>query len=183
MAQFYSNPHHEAGFAPLIVTAMLDENAAGRFEALRRAHYPPELNRVPAHLTLFHKLPGPMQAEVEDVLAEVAWPLDPLPARAMGLRFTGRGVSVDIDSAALLLLRSRLAREWTGLLTPQDRQRFSPHVTIQNKVPPSRARRTHMGLSAIFEPFAFAIEGLRLFIYRDGPWEEAGSFPFGGAPA
>nr|WP_256515506.1 2'-5' RNA ligase family protein [Alsobacter ponti] len=167
----------------MIVTAAFDAAASARFQALRQAHYPAELNRVPAHLTLFHKLPGRLAGEVEDALAEEGWRLDPLPARAVGLRFTGRGVSVEIDAPALCAVRDRLARLWSGLLTPQDRQRFAPHVTIQNKVPPSKARRTHMGLSAIFEPFAFTLEGLQMWAYRGGPWEEAGLFPFGGGPA
>jgi hypothetical protein len=182
VAEFYNNPHHEEGPDPLILTAALDEASALKFEGLRRAHYPAELNRVPAHLTLFHKLPGAKQAEIEDVVAEQCWSLDPLAARAAGLRFTGRGVSVEIESPALAVLRSRIAHEWSGWLTPQDRQRFNPHVTIQNKVPPSKARRTHMGLSAIFDPFGFHVDGLQLWRYRSGEWEAAGLFPFGGTP-
>jgi hypothetical protein len=43
---------------PLILTLGLDRASFERFEALRRAHFPPALNRVPAHVTLFHHLPG-----------------------------------------------------------------------------------------------------------------------------
>ena len=43
---------------PLILTAMLESGVQARFEALRRAHYPAGLNRVPAHVSMFHHLPG-----------------------------------------------------------------------------------------------------------------------------
>ena len=43
---------------PLILTLALDDLSFARFDALRREHFPPTLNRIPAHVTLFHHLPG-----------------------------------------------------------------------------------------------------------------------------
>ncbi len=43
---------------PLIVTADLDEGAFDGFQDLRQAHAAAHRNLVPAHLTLFHALPG-----------------------------------------------------------------------------------------------------------------------------
>ena len=43
---------------PLILTAVLEPEAQAWFEAARRAHYPVTLNQVPAHVSLFHHLPG-----------------------------------------------------------------------------------------------------------------------------
>lgn len=183
MTAFYRSPHVKEQADPLILTALMDEAATDKFQAWRRAHYPERLNRVPAHLTLFHALPGQWLEDVEEVLAERCWALDPLPARALGLRFTGHGIAVEIEAPALAIVRRELAQDWSAALSPQDRQRFAPHVTIQNKVPPPRARRTLEGLEAIFQPFGFAIEGLQLWHYRGGPWEEAGRFPFGAGPA
>lgn len=182
MSRFYRSPHGAAGVDPLILTALFDEEAGERFQALRRAHYPQDRNHVPAHLTLFHALPGEWREDIEDVLSEACWSADPLPARALGLRFTGHGVAIDLDVPGLAILRRMFAQEWSAALSPQDRQRFAPHVTIQNKVTPERARRTLAGLDAIFHPFGFTIEGLQLWHYRGGPWESAGLFPFGGPP-
>ena len=53
----------------------------------------------------------------------------------------GRGVAYRLDSPALPALRRELASEWSKWLTPPDSQRFQPHVTVQNKVDPTEARR------------------------------------------
>ena len=55
MSEFYRTA---ADVAPLILTALLEPDAAARFEAMRRAYFPPARNKTPAHLTLFHALPG-----------------------------------------------------------------------------------------------------------------------------
>ena len=52
--------------APLIITAALDEGGFDWFDDLRRAHFPAHRNVVPAHLTLFHALPGEQEARVAE---------------------------------------------------------------------------------------------------------------------
>ncbi len=172
-----------SGEGGLIVTARLREDAQSRLETWRRAHYPADRNQVPAHLTLFHALPLSWLEEIDEHLTERCWNLDPLPGRAVGLRFMGHGVCVEIDAPALVRLRAALAVAWRAALSPQDRQRFAPHVTIQNKVPPAKARRTLQGLEAVFEPFNCDVEGLSLWRYRGGPWDAVADFPFGAGPA
>ena len=54
---------------PLILTLMLDEGTQAWLDALRRAQFPPERNLVPAHVTLFHALPG---GELDAVLVALA---------------------------------------------------------------------------------------------------------------
>ncbi len=53
---------------PLIVTVALDEGAFAWFEDLRQTHFPPGRNQVPAHLTLFHALPGEQEAFIAEAL-------------------------------------------------------------------------------------------------------------------
>ncbi len=60
--------------------------------------------------------------------------------------------------------------------------RFSPHVTIQNKVTPEQARLLLTTLSATFTPFSIDALGVDLWYYRDGPWENAGFIQFPGLP-
>src|SRR3954453_19430355 len=88
--------------APLIVTALLEPDAASRFEVMRRAYFPPARNKTPAHLTLFHALPGAQLADIEDELAERCWQAEPFAARASGLRFLGAGVAILIEAPPLL---------------------------------------------------------------------------------
>jgi hypothetical protein len=48
-------------------------------------------------------------------------------------------------------------------------------VTVQNKVTSDAAKALHAALAAGFAPFDVGAEGLRLWWYRGGPWEAAGS--------
>jgi 2'-5' RNA ligase len=180
LSNFYGSD--DKGLAPLILTAGLQPQAQDYFDRLRKAYFPPARNMIPAHLTLFHALPGSQQAEIEEELAERCWQAEPFVARASGLRFTGNGVAVVVEAPALVALHTGIATSWREVLIPQDRQRFNPHVTVQNKVTPAHARQTFDALQAVFEPFEFEIEGLDLWHYRGGPWEAAGRFPFGGMP-
>mgnify|MGYP003333564401 FL=1 len=183
MSDFYKGRGQTGeGVAPLILTAQMAAEAALYFDRLRKAYFPAARNVIPAHLTLFHALPGTRIAEWEEELAERCWQGEPMPARATGLRFMGNGVAIVVEAPELVSLHASLALSWREVLTPQDRQRFNPHVTVQNKVKAAHARQTFDALQSVFEPFDFEIEGLELWHYRGGPWEEAGRFPFGGGP-
>jgi hypothetical protein len=165
--------------APLILTLALDERAQGWFDGLRRAHFPPERNFLDAHLTLFHHLPPAHEGEIAADIAMACSARGPLPLTATGPILLGRGVAFALDSPGLLALRAELATRWWPWLGAQDRGRFRPHVTVQNKVEPARARALHAELAAGFAPFAITGEGLLLWRYRGGPWEPAGRYAFG----
>lgn len=165
--------------APLILTLALHPDDQARFERLRRLHFPPDRNLIPAHVTLFHHLPGPEIAAIGDAVATHCT-IPAFTAAVSGLRFLGRGVAFALESPELTALRAGLAREWDGWLTPQDRQGYRPHVTIQNKASPEAARALHADLQAAFAPFAVRAEGLDLWRYLGGPWEQQGRHPFCG---
>lgn len=170
----------KATAAPLILTLAMDAAGFARLDAERRAHFPPGRNLIPAHLTLFHALPGEALDSIAARLAEVAARTAPLPLRVAGVRFLGRGVAFAIESPPLLALRAELAAGWEGWLGAQDRQGWRPHVTVQNKAPPEVARSLYDDLRAGFTPWQARGEGLLLWHYRGGPWEAAGHFPLGG---
>ena len=166
--------------APLIVTLAFDPDTAAWLHALRQAHFPPARNVVPAHVTLFHALPGAHEAEVAAHLGAVAAAQAPFDVSFPDLRFLGRGVALRVESAPLAALRSVLARPFADVLTPQDAQGFRPHATIQNKVAPEAARATLAHLHATFTPRTGAARGLDLWRYRGGPWEPVDTYAFGG---
>lgn len=167
-------PGHDA----LILTAGLDAAAAGLFQRLRDQHFPARLNIVPAHLTLFHHLPGRALPEIEEALAALCEGQAPIPFAARGFRFLGRGVAVEIEAEGLVAVRRRLAGLWATDLTPQDRQSFRPHITIQNKAEPAAARALLARLEAGGLDAQGDLVGLDLWHYRGGPWELAGRFGF-----
>jgi 2'-5' RNA ligase len=158
---------------PLILTAALDADSAAFLQRLRDTYFPPRLNIVPAHLTLFHHLPGDeLIAIVTDLRARAA-EAGPMPCTMPGLRFLGRGVAVEIACPALVAMHGSLAARWRDRLNAQDRQGFRPHVTIQNKVTAADARELFERLGPGFEGPAGAVTGLDLWHYRGGPWERA----------
>ena len=165
--------------APLIMTALLDRHSFAVLDDLRRRFFPAALNRVQAHATLFHHLPGRDLRAISARVTELGLTLKPLAFSITASRFLGRGVALDLSCPALTALRADLARDWSGNLTAQDRQGYRPHVTIQNKVTPSEARDTQRQLDALL-PMGGSIEGLQLWHYRGGPWDDAGRFVFAG---
>jgi 2'-5' RNA ligase len=90
----------------------------------------------------------------------------------------GRGVCLKVESPELMTLRRDLAATFADQLTPQDRQGYGPHVTIQNKVTPEEARRLRDRLAEDFTPFDGVGDGLLLWRYLGGPWELTAECPF-----
>lgn len=169
----------EGGPAPLILALTLDGASFAYLDGLRRRHFPPERNIVPAHLTLFHSLPGSERRTVEADLGAACRTRRPFDLQATGPRSLGRGVAIAFSSPELVSLRNDLAREWRDWLTPQDSARIAPHVTVQNKVAPDAARALLADLAAGFAPFSARAEGVTLWEYRGGPWAAPKRFRFG----
>ncbi|WP_223799464.1 2'-5' RNA ligase family protein [Sphingomonas nostoxanthinifaciens] len=157
--------------APLIVSALFGADDFAWLDALRRAHFPPERNHLAAHLTLFHHLPPSVEAETRRRLAGLTRGMPTPRAQAAGIQNLGGGTAIRIVSPALEAMRAELAEAFTGLLTPQDRAGWRPHVTVQNKVAADEARRLQRSLEADFVARPVAIAGLALWRYRGGPWE------------
>jgi hypothetical protein len=168
------------GPAPLVVTAELPADLQAWAERLRRAHYPPDRNEVPAHVTLFRALPPSCEAELGDALATVARDHPPVPARMEGVRPLGTGTALAIASPAMLALRAELAERFFGLLTPQDRPDPRLHVTIQSTVSEKVAKALQAELAGTFGPREFRFAGVALHRYRGGPWEPVKRWSFRG---
>ncbi len=116
---------------PLVLTLQLDEAAQERFDALRRAHFPPERNHLQAHVTLFHALPAAYEDEVRaDLRASAQRPA--YDVDVVRVRSLGRGVAYDLRSPELAAQRGELARRWQPWLTPQDARPHAAHVQCRS---------------------------------------------------
>jgi hypothetical protein len=164
---------------PIIVTADFHRDDFAWLEGLRRAHYPPDINRVPVHLTMFHALPPSAIDEAKRQLALMARELPPR-ATIAGLMDLGGGVAFRIVSADLDAIREELAEHFHGMLGVQDAVGWRPHITIQNKVAPKAARALLGELERTFHPRPLGIAGLSLHRYLGGPWESLARYPFRG---
>lgn len=170
----------EAGDRPLILTLALDGASFARLDSWRRRYFPPERNVVPAHLTVFHALPGEQAPVIRRELAALCGRQKPFRMEAVGIRSLGAGVAVAFSSAELVRLRQGLSREWRDWLTAQDLAKIAPHVTVQNKVSSDAARAALRELEAEFQPFWAQAEGLQLWHYLGGPWRLDRMFRFTG---
>lgn len=163
----------------LIITAELGAEDLAWLDGLRRAYYPAERNRVPAHLTLFHSLPPSLEGEAHRRLARAASAMAPR-ATIAGLMELGGGVAFRIVSDDLDCIREDLAEGFHGMLSAQDSGGWRPHVTIQNKVPAREARQLLEAMERGFQPQSLAIRGLGLHRYLGGPWETLQCWSFRG---
>lgn len=164
--------------APLLLTLQLAEPAQSLFQALRNRHFPADRNVVPAHVSLFHHLPGEERRPITKRLREIETAgLPSRPVVRVEAPFPlGRGVGFRLQAPVLKEMHSKLAGDWADWLTPQDRQGWRPHVTIQNKVSPEIARSALDQLQRGFVPFE--TEGVCLYLWRylGGPWERLETF-------
>jgi 2'-5' RNA ligase len=164
----------------LILTLKLDQVAFDVLDDLRAQHFPLERNFLPAHVTLFHALPGDQEQAIATTLHNLSVETTASHLSFPKLRLLGKGVTVEIESTELIKLRKRLAATWDVCLGMQDRQGFRPHVTIQNKVTPATARRLFDELGHTWQPFDGRADALLLWRYWGGPWELVGEFAFNG---
>ena len=148
-------------------------------DGLRRAHFPPDRNFLPAHITLFHHLPPSVLPELKTRIRQLCAGSAP-SAFLSGIRLLGGGVAFELRSEQLMAMREELAEAFAGILTPQDQARPWLHITVQNKAEPRQARALAEKLKSEFRPRPLEIRGLAAWHYRGGPWELAMSASFRG---
>lgn len=163
---------------PLIVTLKLDAVSFDRLNELRKIHFPPERNLLSAHLSLFHSLPGEELPTICSCLQQICARTVAMPIAFPRVKTLGRGVAIEVTGDELQQLHAHLAKRFCSWLTPQDRQGFRPHVTVQNKVSPQRARELYEALAQDWNMPPGQALGLLLWEYQGGPWLPIKEFPF-----
>ena len=159
-----------------VLTLALDDASQARFEDERQRYFPAALNRIPAHLSLFHTLheEDATYAALDGATREQRT----FPMHVTELRSMGKGVAYFLQSPEAKALHRRLSEAFDEQLSAQDRQGFRPHVVVQNKVTPDEAKRTLMLLQAGFRAFSVSAVGLDLWRYLGGPWLHLRRFKF-----
>lgn len=153
--------------------------------ALRERYFPAHLNRTPAHLTMFHALPGSHMSSIVAAIEEECQGLAPFRLATGPLFRMRRGVGINVGqgSRPARLLHQELQRRWAGVLSEQDRQAWRPHWTIQNKVNDSAVvEGTMREVEQGFQGAEGVAEGCVLWRYeRGGEWKFERMFEFGGS--
>ena len=100
---------------PLLVTLRC-EGAGWRYcEELRKRHFPASRNIVPAHIMLFHHLPGDELDAIALQAGDIARMTPRFSPRVSAVRFLGRGTALTVDSAELLAFHRALSAIWQRL--------------------------------------------------------------------
>ena len=153
---------------PLILTLDLNESAQIFFNDLRNLHFPAERNHLKAHLTLFHHLPAYEKSILTDI-KDITFNQPRLFLEVKSVVSIGNGVAYRILCDELMHLHVYLQQKWQQWLIPQDKQKLWPHITVQNKVDPQKAKHLQQQLNTDFKPFVIYGTGLTLWEYRGGP--------------
>lgn len=162
----------------LVLTLEMDGESFAQLDALRREHYPPERNRVPAHVTLFAQLPVAHGREIKALLTQVAAAEEPFDIAIAGVKAMERGVAVALYAPQLHQLREELLDEWWHWLDERELTLFQPHVTIQNNVSEAEAGRTQKSVAAALRLRRIRGVGLHLWRFVDGHWKSERLFRF-----
>ena len=164
--------------SPHLVLAVLPEAVQAQLDNLRRQHYPAERNRVPAHCTLFHAIPGMVASELGTLLATLTEQVSPPSARIDRVLDLDRGTALGVFSPDLVALREMIAERFFGLLTGGDAVPARLHVTIQNKVDRPAARALQRTLAASWLGIDTVVAGLAVHRIVDGTWQPVGNWRF-----
>jgi len=122
----------------------------GRLDAQRGAYLPCERTYLSAHLPMFRHLFGMHAEAIQGELETLCATCGSLTRSATQPLLLGRGAVYGFAVPDLTAPQAHLAATWRPWLGPQDQHPFRPHVTIQNKVDPRKAR----ALYADFRVFA-----------------------------
>ena len=165
--------------APLLVTAEMPPDIHEWADAMRRAYFPPERNKLRAHVTLFHALPPSVEDELVALIGDLTR-ISPPEARITGLMKLGGGTALAVDSPGVVELHEIIQDRMDGAMTRQDQQKLRLHITIQNKVSGEEARALQTKLADTLELKQFRFHGLGIYYYVDGLWQHRKTFAFRG---
>jgi hypothetical protein len=163
----------------MLVTAELPRHVLAWADALRRAHYPPERNRLRAHVTLLHGLPPSAEGEVHRLLAELTAGAAP-GAQIAGLMDLGRGTAWAVESPGMVALHAELAGHLRGVIQQKDARPLRLHVTVQNKVSRADAVALQAELLSAIRPRDFRFLGLGTYRWDGALWNFEKLFRFRG---
>lgn len=186
-----SQPGSEAIY---VLTLLTSKGLHARMTALRKAYFPVRLNKLSAHLTLFHALPGSRLADtIVPDLQRLARETAPFAIRATRPFRLKRGIAIGIAGdeggrraqEVHRALRERWEGQGQSFLSEQDAAGGGRlHYTIMNKVDDEAdVVRALREVEAEWREDVGMAEGLGLWRYEKGWWKWERKFTFSGDSA
>ena len=185
------NPDHVANTgieedSTYVLTLRTNREFHERINDLRKQYFPAQLNKIGAHITLFHALPGSRLESIVSHLLEIVQTQQGFPIQIIKPIKMSHGVALDANNQEAHRLWDTLVRKWgpsgADFLSKQDQQ-FKAHYTIQNKVEKEVARHTWEEISDRFKGDEGQAIGFTLYQYKkDGHWRYQRAFDFAESP-
>ena len=130
-----------------VLTLLTDQAHNESMNSLRRTYFPPKLNKIPAHITLFHALPSSkLESDVLPDIKQMAARTPVYHIRATNPIRLSHGVGIkvadDIEHASdgkrgrnmTRIVHAELRKKWGDWLSEQDSTPPRFHYTVMNKV-------------------------------------------------
>lgn len=194
-----SNPNHKRTTSPshipktsqqepvYVLTLLTDDAHQKRMTALRKKYFPPKLNKLGAHLTLFHALPeSKLESTIIPTIKHVAAEWQPFSVNAAKPFRMKKGIAISVPKNQGGDLAQKVhgvllgAWEGEGWLSEQDAGRMRAHYTIMNKVDDEAEVADAMEeVSGSWKGDRGTVVGLGLWRYEKGYWKWVEAFEFG----
>ncbi|KAL9050063.1 MAG: hypothetical protein Q9162_006853 [Coniocarpon cinnabarinum] len=148
--------------------------------ALRQKYFPPKINKTPAHITLFHALPGSRLDSIRSDLSQAAAAQEPFKLSTGSTKRLKRGIAISVvGTKPAKELHDGLRKKWFEWLSQQDRGGFQGHYTVMNKVEEDEAvEKARKEIKDEFRGAEGEARGLTIWKYEKGHWRLPETFDF-----
>lgn len=168
-----------------VLTLLTDRAHHDRMTTLRTKYFPRKLNKLAAHLTLFHALPGSkLESSIIPKIEELASRTSAFRIRADAPFRMKKGFAVSVSEGGKqgTAIHRSLQGTWKaeGFLTDQDAGGARLHYTLMNKVDDElTVSGAYQELVENWHCDEGTVEGLALWKYERGYWKWERKFQFG----
>ena len=165
-----------------VLTLRTDHAFHQRINDLRKQYFPPRLNKIGAHITLFHALPGSQLESILTDISAVTHKHSPFPVSTHEPMRMSHGVALSAKNAKANEVFNDFKQRWgpadADFLSKQD-QSFRAHYTIQNKAEKEVADKSWEEVRNNFKRDHGQAIGLTLYQYmKGGRWKFKSHFDF-----
>lgn len=170
-----------------VLTLLTDKRLHNRMTALRNQYFPKNINKLAAHLTLFHALPASkLETSIIPLLKEVSAKTPPFAIKAEKPFRLNKGFAVSISGRIggfkAMEIHQDLQTVWNQeeFLSEQDAGGCRLHYTLMNKVDDEvEISSAYNELLDSWRAETGTAEGLALWRYDRGFWRWDRAFSFG----
>lgn len=169
-----------------VLTLLTDTKHHQTLTDTRKRYFPARLNKLDAHITLFHALPGSkLEEHIRPTLRDITKNEAPFPILAAKPFRLSKGIAIGVPKSQggddARRVHAQLKGPWMDFLSQQDAGGFAAHYTIMNKVDDQKeVQRAFEVVEEQWKACKGTVQGLSLFRYDRGHWIHAEDFKFVG---